>query len=646
MKNPTLLPSAKPFLNIYLAWAEDELTPCRCALIEPSPVLDFSFVQKEGEEAKVLTVIAPSCLEEFHLKTKKAAFFFTSLECNINKKKTIDLEAFFQKKKTPQERILFKGFLTSPICKKNLCLSLEFSARPLDARDQIEGFYQRLKEEQDPLFFAKKEAQEDVYPTFFVPYFDPVTHTVETSHIFEGRKKIQIAQTGNLYDLKIEEFQHPIQGVEIVLEAQWIQKETTVTDIGPDISGAFPQNTISTYTSQSLTKNWPKPFELLSSLGTHVVASSLKETRPPFGGFFQKNSQPITQGKNLLTVPLRAKRYYFQAVLFAKHTFQQKRVEWLTFVLKQNIHPAVQNVIPSKKIFIRLNNIHENLWEEWDFFSFYQKGQYVCCEKHIYVCKKSHESSDSFFWDHEVEGLWTQTKQQTTALLSEKNPTFFVSERGKKAFHFALDVAKYCLGHSARAFCVSFKGPWETLCHITLEHTVRLQGSCFFGRSFEGKVIRCEMIASGQKNKRYIRVTFAVSAGIHPTEEKKDACPPGDAVYEKDYGEQEDEWAQHDDIVYRAYGQQLPQHMHLWDQGIVERVVVHNDADKQEKIIQKNAADPCWTFSPVPATQIYIKFHQPSLETEATHNILVEIGGVWSAPQHLFQDNVIPKKPV
>ncbi len=79
-----------------------------------------------------------------------------------------------------------------------------------------------------------------------------------------------------------------------------------------------------------------------------------------------------------------------------------------------------------------------------------------------------------------------------------------------------MDVAKYTLAQSARAYQVSFEGTWEDTKDLNLDHTVTLKDPRLPEGGVTGKVIHLVLIAEGSSGEKRGRVTLACSVGRTP----------------------------------------------------------------------------------------------------------------------------------
>lgn len=112
------------------------------------------------------------------------------------------------------------------------------------------------------------------------------------------------------------------------------------------------------------------------------------------------------------------------------------------------------------------------------------------------------------------EPQWKEIPLQA-ALPDARSASFIDTARGQQALaHLALRMRAY-LRKNMRAYSLTFRGPWETLCGVTLDHNVRVMHWSLPGGSVTGKVTSYRKVWRGEDPGRtaYVEVTLGLCAG-------------------------------------------------------------------------------------------------------------------------------------
>lgn len=434
-------------MNFFFKWAHPtEILDLNNVDKTDLDIIDFSLIQREGEIALCQLTI-PLTAE---LKPHQYAILFVEIGT----------------KRSP----LFKGKLMSlPVQINELQQRIEFFALPVDANAQLEVLRDNIQKspEWDDLFVDPAQRQDPVEVLEAIPSlfcWHPVTHQVNISHLFEGRKQACYNTSQILQDsfcVKVTRLPKPYINMSIV--AEWIQEATGEINVFPLIEKKFTSSKINTLTANGLMASWPRTGQLLGRSGYSVVESKLQLILPESTGIlnvYPQMTEKITF-KDASIADVYLKRSWFTGKLKLGWTYRQRRREIVSFRLNHNSHLLPRADSKKLDIVLRLANI-------------------------------------------------------TNELISSSASSFFETERGRKAVGHALKIARCHLAASARGLEVIFKVALDQALSLSLDHSIEIHHPSLPGAKAKGKLIEYKIVASFEK--RWAQLKVAISMGVGETE--------------------------------------------------------------------------------------------------------------------------------
>lgn len=409
-------------------------------------ILDLVIAQKEGEVALCqLTVPLDS-----QLRKNGCAVVFIECEGKI----------------TP----LFRGKLMNiPLHVSDRQQRIEFFAIPDDVESKLARIRDEIHQsgEWDELFTEIQHRHDPVEALEAVPAlfcWDPVSHEVVLSNLFQGRKTRQYNETQILEDsfhIKIAGLPKPYVKVSVI--AEWVQESMGEINPLPGIERQFEGWRINTFTPKSLLSSWPKTGQFLGRSGYHVVDSKLAPFNPGTTGvlgIYPQKTEKITFTEGSAQSAY-LKRTWFTGRLKLGWHYRQRRREIVSFELQhrnQLLHRA-----EAKKLDLILN--------------------------------------------------LTDVSQE---LPDPSTASFFETERGLKAINHAVKMARCHLAASARGIEVLFKVPLAEALFLSLDESIKIHHHAFKGGSVTGKIIGYKLNATFEK--RWAEIKVAIATGEEGTD--------------------------------------------------------------------------------------------------------------------------------
>jgi|GEM_PF-2957337 len=294
--------------------------------------------------------------------------------------------------------------------------------------------------------------------------FDRVSGKCVLSNIFQGREK-HFLKNILAKSVSVNFSELPLEAVNIILSAQWVQNAGGEVDIAPRIANSFSSHIINTFTPKAWSHQFPKVgFKLgekRGRSGCRVVESVCEEILPPVTGvldMYPRVSPPflVRQGDMQDGVPMTLPRVYFASRLVVEWVYKQAR--------RETIHLSVKNNLPSPAF-------------------------------------------------RPAKTLYYEMRH-----LSKIQGSFFLTKVGKDALVHALDRAKSHLAASARCIEIAFQVPFEEGLSLHLDQSLNMREILHLKRDVFAKVIGYEMRCQGLKKITEVRCALSFGAEIKDPE--------------------------------------------------------------------------------------------------------------------------------
>ncbi len=256
----------------------------------------------------------------------------------------------------------------------------------------------------------------------------------------------------------------PLAGVNVELQAEWVQRAYGEFNLYPKIAEKFSQGKVNSLTPTQLVTNWPKvgdkigPEKTRKKSGYQIIHSHL-EAVPALNTGVLKLYPSLSPEISIEpgTKPLRLKQSWFKGELWVDWVYRQKRQETVYFTLHH----------------------HTQL-----------EGRIRPCHKSLKIKLQK------------IEELLPDTSCAS----------FFHTDRGKKAIEHAIERARAYLAGTARCIEVELQTPFEAACDITLDDTVILKGDYIPNGSLRGKVTEYRLEATETQKLVWIRLSVAAGS--------------------------------------------------------------------------------------------------------------------------------------
>ncbi|MBY0292993.1 MAG: hypothetical protein K2W92_06890 [Alphaproteobacteria bacterium] len=545
------------------------------------------------------------------------------------------------------EDIFFKGELVgAPIRIEGSFREVELIAKPFDFSEKMESLQKksRIGPYWDKLWVRPEQhdsfAQIQGARTASL-YCDRKNGHLSWSDWFEGCQTLSINQNFFQDSLQMKLVKKPLKSCTVNVHAHWIQSESGVENLSPSLRRAFPLSKVSTYTKNSLFKNWPVPGKRLGRSGVWILKSKLNLTSPSSPLYPHYSPSLCLLGEEDQPQSYRLQRYWFTPILWVGWQYQQKRKETLNFTLHHTFQPLYPGESDQKVLNFTLQNINPDPDAyPWRPETMYYAGTKVSFKNKVYRCHTTHRAGLSF---EEDQMKWTMKKIFHTPLGNPARSSFFLTDRGHQAAEHAMERGKVELAKSARALEVFFEGPWEVLKDITTDTTVILSDPRLPGDQVKGKVVKYTLSAKGETGERFVQVTLLCSVGTGKVDkmDQKGASTSSYAL-ENDYEEmyQVNENTIHQTpsgLPYFTYADKTPL-SETKTTPFLRGVELINGPEEQEmemiKHIHKTPSELKKALSQKP-TRLKLFFKDLRTKEIREHVITVRMASTWSAPQHV-----------
>lgn len=431
-------------MKFFLKWVnpEEELD-LQAYLQTDLDILDLSLTQREGEIALChLTIPLNSQLKNHHY----AVLFVEQAE---------------------KRMLLFKGKLMDmPVQVNDWQQRIELFALPFNAKEQLEQLRNQIQQscDWDDLFIDPSQRSDPIEALEAIPFllcWDPVTHLVSLSNIFQGKTVKRYDTSQILQDsLSIKMIGLPKPYINVSVVAEWVQQAEGEINVFPLIERKFNGNKINTLTAKGLISNWPRCGQLLGRSGYSVVESKLFPISPVDTGVL--NLYPLMTEKIVFNEEnndnVQLKRSWFSGKLKLGWSYRQRRREIVSFTL--NHQSRLLQRAESKKLHIVLS-----------------------------LADISQE------------------------LPSPAAASFFETERGRKAVLHAIKIARCHLGSSARGIEVIFKVPFDQALSLSLDDSVEIHHHAFPEGRTTGKLVGYKLFASYESVWAQLKVVITHGSG-------------------------------------------------------------------------------------------------------------------------------------
>lgn len=572
-------------MKFYYAWGRegetyDEGIHCR----EDEKIISFSMDQKEGEFAYLRVQIPVD--HQWSLIGKTWGFFSCDMGCG--------------------PELLFQGrLLGMPTSFDGEWMTLELEGRPFDQCSKIKALVKTLQVAPywDPLFVGKDDLDDPVEVLDgrqILYYWNPKTHEVTLSDLFEGRETKNLNNA--FYDsLKIRVGEAPYSACEVTVTARWVQRYEGQVNASPYLERAFAEGLPNTFTGADLKLKWWLKGEHMGRSGYAVDWSELEEINPN-GAYYSGWSPPLGDPNN----PKFLKRHWFFPNLRLGWKYQQRRKETARFTLQNDLKSGIEGG-EVKHLNLNLQNIcHDGEHGFWQKNHLFTVGYRVLHEGCVYSCIESH-TSEHYFED----AYWQQVEGDVFVPSQETQSTFFLTERGKEALNHALEVAKSYLAGSLRSVEISVQAPFEELMDISLEHSVVLEDSRLPGGRVQGKVIRIQLIGKGEGGRFYGEITLGCSVGN---------------------GSQGEVKFQNFDHLGPTKGILRPEELRSSD--LIQSVKIINPPGEQLEHLMAQGEDVSDEHLREKTTDVLIELRDIRTSVTLDHEIPIALNSPWSGPSH------------
>ena len=556
-----------------------------------------------------------------------------------------DLRWIFISQKMPDGTVacLFRGHLEkAPHQMSTVHQTLEFIAKPQDEQEQTENLVAKHKQSAlfDPLLFKEDDTERfDVIKTSkpIAFYCDPISLKITPSCLFNGTVTHDITQSCLAKSLEIRLHKKPLSRLTVTLEAQWIQYTFGWVNLGRRIAKTFPDQTISTFTPKSLQRTWPKTGQIVGKSGYWVAFSKLEERSAYADGL--PHTITCWRNHNGKSQKHTLKRTWFDASLVIGWRIKQKRTERLTFTIEHH-HQGTLDTSASITIPLKRPLSEPGLHPFWMPYTPYSEGDVIQNGSHFKKARTSHTSGSVF--DHDDQ-YWENSGESLCLLPHESAHSFFLSDRGKKTFHAAVEMAKTAIAHTARAYYITATLSPHLCGVLSLNDLAIIRHASLPQGCARGKIIHLKREACGKTNTHTLTVTLAVSIGqSFESEPRADAFDSYSDGYAENYTFQESMWHETPDgLTYPSFEDQYPtdDYAKLWtnqNQDITRSVHLSYDPEAQCDIAQKHSSEKNPLGKKDISTHLGLHFRQLKTRDNVTHTITVKKPLHWSSPQHII----------
>ncbi len=538
---------------------------------------------------------------------------------------------------------LFRGYVETPVhgvspVQKTLVLC----AKPHNADAQIKAINKAHQSTTfyEPLFFKETDQDRDDIATLSQPvclYCDPVSHAISLSSLFEGNKTHDVTPFGVAGTLGIKKNTNLLSHVHVTLEAQWIQHNRGLTNLSRSIRALFPDHQISTFTPSSLKKTWPKTGQTLGRSGYWVAFSKLEDITPTFDDALPA-SLHLWRASGARAKKCALKRLWFRGKMIVGWHLKQKRRERLTFTLT---HSHQMNMDEEKSLSITLPIkrplVPSSTQDMWTPHTDYEQDDIITHKQQGYRASRTHTSGHTF--DHDAH-RWTPLPQSASPLTQGAH-TFFLTPRGKKAFHAAVEMAKTLVARKARAMEINLT-LLPTAPRLSLNDAISITHSCVPGGHATGKIIALTRKVCASTGEDVVNVTCAVSVG---TPFDAPATTLTQDSYSEDYAQ---DYTLREgalgttpsQLIYPSFDDQYPQddYAKLWsDQTthIVRSIHIKNAPHTQHQKAQAHATQKRPLLKHNLGTEMNVRLKNLKTQDSILHTIALSQPIVWSSPQQV-----------
>jgi hypothetical protein len=470
-------------------------------------------------------------------------------------------------------------------------VSLELTAEPLDAEEQLQQMGTRLKESPfwDPAFLNSTEQNNPVEwlearSALFA--WDRLTGRLSVSDLFQGNSSVDLTGVFFADSLIVSLAETPLSRVSVNLTAEWIQYGSGEASVGEKIASAFSAGMINTLTPNALRATWPVEGQKLGKSGFYVLHSQLKDITPPKTGVL--NLYPTftpelmtwdeSQHKPKLN---RARRFWMKGTLVLGWEYRQKRREVVYFTLAQktqldgSIRPLTRT--------LNLSLQELNLGEE---------------------------------------------------------SSFFQTHRGRQAVEHALEVARVHLAASARCLEVEFMMPYDVGHPLSMDHSVRIADPRLPGGEVLGKVIAYQLHQDGMRSHSWVRIVASIGGEPDVPPE-----PEYDYYVEPIYADTGNprHYRTSTGLVYADYSHQRPAAGLIelptsYRGDVLKEVLIVNDSERQIHVLQSQQYPVRHHLKGVLeeiSTTISLNLLNLKTHKEVEHVIHLQTIGSWTAPRQV-----------
>ncbi|MBM3467887.1 MAG: hypothetical protein FJX71_00455 [Alphaproteobacteria bacterium] len=495
------------------------------------------------------------------------------------------------------DELIFSGRLLGlPIKIKNNVISLELTAEPINALEQLQAIEADLKQAPywDSAFVEHTEYQnpsEWLEGRTALFAWDRVSGVVYVTDLFQGRHVLDLTNVFFSDSLKVSLAETPLAQISVILTAEWTQKAEVELSLGTKISSAFPGGIINTLTPQALEATWPKEGMKIGRSGFWVVKSQLKRIQPPKTGILNlyptltpelKIWDDTTQTAKLE----RGRRVWLFGTLVLGWRYRQKRREIVQFTLKHKTQ-LDGTIRPLRRVLnLRLQQVE--------------------------ALSGHHEATS----------------------------TFFLTRRGRQTVEHALEIARAHLAASARCLEVEITMPFNEGIGLTMDHTIQLKDERIPGGAISGKAIAYKLYQDGVKSYAWLRFVASIGTKTDPLPELKQTLYAdsayGDTTFPHFY-------ATASGLFYENYSQQKTKEGILGLEAleahdILREVFVSHDAEKQISFLQSQQypirQNLRGALEEVP-TVISLDLKSLKGRSVLEHTINLEILREWTAPKQV-----------
>jgi hypothetical protein len=267
--------------------------------------------------------------------------------------------------------------------KFNRILNAEITQNDLNYVEvEFVSFVQNIENDAEPKFVYSKIYQEN-FPTLFD--INRLNGEKIKNHYINGINQNQISKS-EIIELSEYIEKKAINSLNVQISADWNQEYIIEEDLFIHIKNAFPNNSIETFTPNSIIDNWPEIGSSIGSSDYMVIDSKIEKVR---------KIKNIYRETDNLSDFIYANKYELTGKLAIVKFHQIHRKEKLNFKISYEVKDELKNLAEEKSIKINIGNIGQK-YPSWKPNKNFEKNEIVVYKNFEYSCLNEHKSSNSF----------------------------------------------------------------------------------------------------------------------------------------------------------------------------------------------------------------------------------------------------------